>query len=213
MSTLYKMAENNNVVLKIIMDDSPESPREWDNLGTMACFHRRYDLGDKDHGVDHRDFSSWSEMEEYIKKELRACIVLPLFLYDHSGITISTSPFSCRWDSGQIGFIYITREKILEEYGGKRVSAKLKKRVTEYLIGEVEVYDQYLTGDVYRFVLEEKAECDCCNSVEYKHIDSCWGFYGSNFKENGIADHIPAAYKYLLDELDREGSNWMKKCS
>jgi len=32
--------------LEIEQDSSPESPRTWDNLGTMVCFHKRYDLGD-----------------------------------------------------------------------------------------------------------------------------------------------------------------------
>lgn len=33
-------------------------------------------------------------------------LLMPLYLYDHSGITISTSEFCDPWDSGQIGFIY-----------------------------------------------------------------------------------------------------------
>ena len=32
---------------EIIQDTEPESPRERDNLGTMFCKHRRYNLGDK----------------------------------------------------------------------------------------------------------------------------------------------------------------------
>ena len=34
--------------LKIEQDTDPMNPRtDWDNLGTMVCFHNRYDLGDK----------------------------------------------------------------------------------------------------------------------------------------------------------------------
>lgn len=33
--------------IKIMRDDNPESPREWGNLGTMACWHNRYKLGDE----------------------------------------------------------------------------------------------------------------------------------------------------------------------
>ena len=42
---------------------------------------------------------------------------LPLYLYDHSGITMNTGGFSCSWDSGQMGWIYATKEDIQKEYG------------------------------------------------------------------------------------------------
>jgi len=33
--------------LKIEQDTDPMNPRtDWDNLGTMVCFHKLYDLGD-----------------------------------------------------------------------------------------------------------------------------------------------------------------------
>ena len=33
--------------VKIFHDSAPQSPREWDNLGTMVCWHRKYCLGDE----------------------------------------------------------------------------------------------------------------------------------------------------------------------
>lgn len=33
--------------IKIEADESPENPRDWDNLGSMYCLHRNYNLGDK----------------------------------------------------------------------------------------------------------------------------------------------------------------------
>lgn len=147
---------------QIFPDDSPESPREWDNLGTMICFHRRYSLGDK------HKFDSPSEFLKFSKNKRKFGVVLPLFLYDHSGITMNTTGFSCPWDSGQVGWIYITREKIRHEYGCQRISKKLLDRVRQYLINEVQTYDQYLTGDVYGFRITQNDE----------EVDSCWGFFG-----------------------------------
>jgi hypothetical protein len=40
--------------LEIAHDTDPESPREWDNLGTMVCWHNRYKLGDEH---DYEDMS------------------------------------------------------------------------------------------------------------------------------------------------------------
>ena len=97
--------------LEIEQDSSPDSPRTWDNLGTMVCFHKRYNLGDK---TDYRssDYDSWDELKQGIIENEGEVVILPLFLYDHSGITISTTPFSCNWDSGQVGFIFVSKHKI-----------------------------------------------------------------------------------------------------
>ena len=65
--------------------------------------------------------------------------------------------------------------------GVKRVTKKVIENVERQLQGEVEIYNQYLRGDVYEFVLEDK---------DKNHIDSVCGFYGSDVKTNGILDHI-----------------------
>lgn len=166
--------------LKVVHDSSPESPREWDNLGTMICFHNRYDLGDN-HNYNSDDYSSWGEMKQAIIKEENPAVILPLYMYDHSGISISTSPFSCRWDSGQIGFILVSKKKALEEFGGKIVTKNLKERLEKILEGEVETYTQYVEGEVYGFVIEDE---------DGEHIDSCYGFFGSDHKESGMLDYI-----------------------
>lgn len=169
-----------DVILTIKSDESPENPREWDNISKMVCFHNRYSLGDKnDLSSDY--FNNWQELASYLIKELDAKIILPLYLYDHSGITMSTGKFSCSWDSGQVGFIYYDKKTILNEYGIKRVTKKQKERLEKYLIGQVQTYDDYLTGNVYGFVLTDK--------ITGEELDSCWGFYGNDYL-NDIMDNI-----------------------
>lgn len=165
---LLETIEHYNHSIEIHQDDNPSNPREDDNLGTMVCFHNRYNLGDTDHGYNFSNYDSWGELKEAILKDNPKAIILPIYMYDHSGITINTTGFSCGWDSGQIGFIFISRTKIREEYSAKNVSAKLRARVTTYLQGEVEIYDQYLRGDIYGFVATDSTG---------EEVDSCWGFY------------------------------------
>ena len=100
--------------LEVVQDTNPYSPREDDNLGTMVCFHKRYELGDK---TDYRteDYDSWDELKDKLSEDFKDGVILPLYLYDHSGITISTSSFDCRWDSGCVGFICVSKDKIKEE--------------------------------------------------------------------------------------------------
>jgi hypothetical protein len=116
-------------------------------------------------------------MEKDIIKRENVGVILPLYLYDHSGITMNTTGFSCNWDSGRVGFIFISKEKMLKEYGGKIVTQTLKDKVTGYLKGEVETYDQYLTGDVYGYRVSEVTTCSEGHEHETE-IDSCWGYYG-----------------------------------
>lgn len=163
--------------IDIIQDENPDSPRTWDNLGTMVCFHSRYDLGDK-HNYNHNDYNGWDEMEKAIIKNEKVGAILPLYLYDHSGITMNTTGFSCNWDSGRVGFIYVSKETILKEYGGKIVTKKLKEKVEGYLKGEVETYDQYLRGDVYGYRIMELSQCSLGHEHE-EEKDSCWGYYGT----------------------------------
>jgi hypothetical protein len=98
---------------------------------------------------------------------------------------MNTTGFSCPWDSGQVGWIYITREKVRKEYGCKRVTKKMVEKIKGYLRNEVETYDQYLTGDVYGFrITDEETE---------EEMDSCWGFFGEKYcmeEAESIVKHL-----------------------
>ena len=162
-------------LIEVDYDTDPDCPRSWDNLGTMICFHNRYKLGDK-HNYTHDNYNGWNEMKKDIIKTENVGVILPLYLYDHSGITMNTTGFSCGWDSGQVGFIFISKDKILEEYGGKIVTKKLKEKVTKHLVDEVKTYDKFIRGDVYGYTIYEMIKCDLGH--EHKEVlDSCWGFY------------------------------------
>lgn len=222
--------------LAIESDDHPESPREWDNLGTMVCWHNRYDLGDEqpkqnpaeyrikladdaESGFEERLHNTtecmsarisapWGtrqwreamqEVDNYAEARTdevleRHYIMLPLYLYDHSGITMSTSSFSCQWDSGQVGFIYVPITKIKAEYGWKLLTAKRRKQIEGYLRSEVETYDSYLTGDVHSFTVEVQDN----ESGEWEHEDSCSGFYGDDAE--GVHYHV-ARYGFTLEQV------------
>ena len=179
-------------LIEVEQDNDPSNPREDDNLGTMVCFHKGYNLGDK-HNYKSSDYDSFGELEKDIIKNENVGVILPLYLYDHSGITMNTTGFSCRWDSGQVGFIFISKEKMLKEYGGKIVTKKLKERVEKYLVDEVKTFDDYLRGDVYGYKIFEVSLCDkgCEHNDE---IDSCWGYYG----EDSCMEEAEGVVNYLL---------------
>lgn len=183
--------EYHGKTITIEIDENPEDPREWDNLGTMVCFHKRYTLGDK-HDYDSDMFSGWDEMEEFITSREDVAVILPLSLYDHSGITMHVGR-SHGWDSGQVGFIFVSKAKVRKEYKVKRISAALLKRVTGYLENEVEIYDQYLTGQVYAYSTDTG--------------DSCAGYYDV---KQAIAD-ARDAIDYTLEQEAKEHEKRLKQ--
>jgi hypothetical protein len=172
--------------IKIETEDQPMNPREeFDcQLGTLVTFHNRYNLSDDKHLSDGtklraEDFNGWDAMIAHVDKVEGGIIWLPVYMYDHSGYTIRTTPFSCRWDSGQLGFIYISKKKARETYGWKVLNKARIEKLKEYLLGEVETYDDYLTGNVYWYTIILPDGTD---------DDSCGGYYGSDHEKSGLLE-------------------------
>lgn len=155
--------------VEIILDSDPINPRNDDNLGTLCLFHNKYRLGDKDHG-----FETPEEVEDFLNEN--EVVFLKVYGYDHGGLAIRTSPFSCPWDSGRLGVIFVTKKKVIKEYGdfSEESITKAKNR----LESEVSVYDDYTQGNVYGFRVVD-------NGTE---LDSCWGFYGNDHKQSGLLE-------------------------
>lgn len=187
------------IKVEIKQDEDPIDPREcMDNLGTMYCWHSRYNLGDeKPKGYTPEDFA-----KEYVTAG--NSLILPLVLYDHSGITIKVGrEFACDpggWDTSRIGWIVVTNERIEREYGKK---TDARERAQKALEAEVEVYDQYLTGDIYGYVVTKTTACKHYKQTKEEVVDSCWGFYGTDVKTNGMLENIDKKYRKMLEAVAR----------
>jgi hypothetical protein len=187
MNTLIEDYEYKGHKVSIHYDEDAESPRTWDNLGTMVAFHSRYNLGDEDHG-----YTQEQAVEMWEKRELyEDFFILPLYLYDHGGIMMSTKRdflFRCPWDSMQVGLIFVHRKKALEWFQRKRMSKKLTELIYRCLAAEVQTYNQYLTGSVLGYVIEREGE----------HVDSCWGYYGDP------EEHMQPEIESIIDTITAE---------
>lgn len=172
MATLYEQTEYRGHHIRIYYDSDPESPRDWDNLGTFYTAHRNY--------KPEEDFNKHFECSEvfasegvFCKSFLKKYIALPLYLYDHSGLAISSGPFLCKWDSCLIGMVATSIEKVKREYGWKILSRARRKRIEQCLQQEIVTYNEYLHGEVYGYQITP------IDNEEYI-IESCWGFYGDD---------------------------------
>jgi hypothetical protein len=173
--------------IRVERDSDPMSPREWDNVGTIVTGHRRYNLGD-DHAppIDWDDFDGWDEVEAHLREEHGAVAVLPVYLYDHSGLALSTKPFHCPWDSGRVGAIYATAERVVDILG----TDVDEEAILNALRGEIEDYHRYITGDVWCYVIEDRF-----GNV----IDSCCGF----FSEEDAAGEGEAALRHCIEHAPK----------
>jgi hypothetical protein len=184
MTTTYGLPNNRR--LDIVQDVNPESPRTWDNLSKLILFGKYKHLSDK-HEIDANDYNGWENNKKAVIKAFNPAMIVPLYMFSHSGETVSLNPFSCPWDSGQLGWVIVTKEDANKEYSVKRITKKVLEKITSVIEAEVKVFDQYITGDVYGYVIRDENDDE---------EDSCWGFFGSDIKENGILDNI--------NELDKK---------
>ena len=199
---LWDDNDGNPHLLVIENDENPFDPREEDDglIDHMMCWHRRYSLGDK-HSFEYpydclmdlaeklglkfrSDDPSYTQVEKKLEPYIQ---MLPLWLYDHSGITMSCGlrvwPYNDQWDSGQVGFIYMLKDDVMTLPGVHKNN--WRQKANEYMKASVKTYDQYITGDVIGFIAYEKDDND-----EWVETDSCWGFFGSDLMENGLPDSV-----------------------
>lgn len=142
------------------------------------------------------DDLSTPQLMEFLTDEL---VALPLWLYDHSGITMSCGervyPYNDRWDSGLVGWICASKKDVLSHC---ILSNEEEWRDTAIGImqAEVEMYDHYLCGEVFGFVVTTEDDDEDDESA-----DSCWGFYGSDVLASGLAEAVGLG----LEECIRKG--------
>ncbi len=175
------------LTIKIYQDDNALDPRkEFDHMGTMICFHRDYNMGDE-HNLTQDDLMTLVRRKDVL--------AVPLYLLDHSGLWLRTGRFAedpGGWDTSFIGYIYVTWKTIQKEYG--KVTVKTKEKALNYLEAEVKEYNDFLTGNVYGYVIEEKSG---------ETLDSCWGFYGDyDGKEWGALKEAQS----MVDSITHNGT-------
>lgn len=189
--------------LVIEQDEMAENPRSWDNIGTMLCYHRYYNLGDynskkeTESKLDEICRKYGEEEPEEMNLYEKMCFILkqenifglPLWLYDHSGISMSTGRVD-RLDSSLVGIIFVEKETFFAQTC-KKDDCDWKKEAEEILRGEIETYSDYLEGNIYSWSLYEPAviikqnmkseELSKFTVEEGEVVDSMGGFYSPTF--------------------------------
>jgi uncharacterized protein YbcC (UPF0753/DUF2309 family) len=133
--------------------------------------------------------TDFKTLEDWVEQNVT---ILPLSLYDHSGITMSYEEQGLAdakrgWDSGQVGYIYCENDEFDEKHGINQEyvnnqqewanGRSLEQIRIDILQGDVETYDTYLTGDIFRIDVTEHDE-----DGDEVSQDSCSGFFGDKIE-------------------------------
>lgn len=112
-------------------------------------------------------------------------------LYQLIGIeSLCTSSHGyCQGDYAEL--LIVATPEAMDQFGWKRKD-RTAARIAADMESQANLYGQWAWGDCYGFVLERAPDDpdDRDDSDAWEDIDSCWGFYGSDPEENGMADHI-----------------------
>lgn len=198
---LYEQTAYKGHHIDIYYDADPQSPREWDNLGTFYTSHPHY-RPEEDFYRHFERKEVFDEYRDFLDSFEKKYIALKIYLYDHSGLTISSGPFSCPWDSGLFGMVAVSIEKVKKEYGWKKITAARRRKIESYLQREIDTYDQYLRSEVYGYrITPESDESDL--------LESGWGFFG----DEGI-ETIKSECRTTIDALvaDRKKQGQDERC-
>ena len=118
-------------------------------------------------------------------------VMLPISMYDHSGITLwlgsTMGHVDAQWDCSSVGFAYVEKDKAEEEMPqrGQLPGTDWKQWAYKMMESEMNVYDQYVRGNVYGWYVEYG---------EDQFEDSCWGYVGD--------DEIPRMIEEAKDVID-----------
>lgn len=191
----------------ILGDEQPnESPEEWiRNMSGLdydqldAAKERFFSLLAKKSPPQtlSDEIALWDSADELLSEKCKNLfdkkyISLPLYLYDHSGITMSCAAFSCPWDSGQVGIIYVSKERLRQEYSSKLITPKIRDKALSVLRAEVEEYDRFLVGDCWGYEIYEMDDDPDMIAAGYEDggycVDSCCGFVGYDRAEQAAQE-------------------------
>jgi hypothetical protein len=126
----------------------------WDKVKIYHCSSLNF--GDR--GVSLRDDS---HDEESLEKEYPDREVFPLYMLSHPGTQLGLCPFSCPWDSGQIGFLVAPDRRTAE--------------------GAVELLNHWLLGECYMVVIRDSTG---------ERLEICGGFWGPDDEKSGLMEYV-----------------------
>lgn len=138
--------EYKGFTINIYYDEFAESPFDWYLEDELIITYKKgssYILGNK--AVDPEE---WEENEE--KKLEETHFIFPVYAYIHGNVALSLHPFSCPWDSGRSGTMYV-KKTLIEGYEPEvDENAKGYKLASDF----IKTLNKWLSGEVFYYTVE-----------------------------------------------------------
>ncbi len=178
----YETFDHAGYAVKLIQDSDVEAP-ENDEEVFIVTTRNRYFVKEQS-GFELDDIRDGKHSKKYH--------VFPLYMYQHSGTALSMAPFSCPWDSGQVGYILAAKSSFWKV--ARKVSFGTIPAAADVCKSFVETWNQYLSGDVWGYTVEDSDGND---------VDSCWGFYGLDYARSEAKTAAEYARKHETSEASK----------
>ena len=186
------------LIVTIDEDEWYESPREWENLGTLYTWEGGYYSPDKHNYSDgieflgsiigeeliekiHDKYDNNSDFFEDISKRMDKLgyILYPVSKYDHGLVEYSLG-ISSGWDTGTVGVIFAEKKKICNWFNVKKVTQKVREKVVQNFESELEIYTDYANGygmycvEIEEFSGEPVEICGGYYKYDHETIEQCF---------------------------------------
>ena len=172
--------------LVIEHDDSPESPREWDNVGYFITAERNHGCPDNNQELEeivretqHSATNTESHMalvKSEVETELKEKVlyIAPVYRHEHGNVIYRRGTAE-GFDVSNCGF-YIVTDKTYKDFPADI------KHVEHNIDAELAMYTNWCNGEVYRFTLLDE---------DGEYVDGCGGFYDIE----DIRERLPEEWK------------------
>lgn len=186
--------------IEIENDDMCMNPREeFDNMGTLALKNSAWcdeEIDDEQDlfnllisEEDYRPYDFSANCHDYYeidsgkawKNIEKQYIILPVYVMSHGATHYSAGAFGCPWDSGQAGWIYVSKSEARKECGWSVLTQKRIDKIKTYLSAEIETFDDCVNGEIYWYNIKDKNGEDI--------DESCGGFIGHDNDKNGLLEY------------------------
>lgn len=168
--------------IAIVRDEFAENPLEDESnfLGKLFTCHRKY--CPQNEFKDNFEYGKvWDDDLKIRKNFTKTYYAANVYLLDHSGLTVSLSPFNNKWDSGLFGIICCLKESAKEIFDCNHSDELLEYMVMNDFKATIKCLNDYYAGDVYGVRIFDDSE-------EEEEVDSSWGFYGDEVIPDAIED-------------------------